>query len=96
MSFLIPGSKELVADKGCDTDAFRAFLKRRKIGIVIPGKLSRKKRIRHDRQAYKRRNVIERCFGRLKDFRRIATAMINLPQTSLAAVCLVAIVAYWL
>jgi hypothetical protein len=34
---VIPGIKELVADKGYDTDAFRAFLKRRKIRIVIPG-----------------------------------------------------------
>jgi hypothetical protein len=55
---VIPGIKELVADKGYDTDAFRAFLKRRKIRIVIPGKLSRKKCIRHDRQAYKPRNVM--------------------------------------
>ena len=28
---------------------------------------------KYDRQTYKRRNVIERCFCRLKDFRRIAT-----------------------
>jgi transposase len=93
---LIPGIKELVADKGYDTDAFRAFLKRRKIRIVIPGKSSRKKRIRHDRQAYKRRNVIERCFGRLKDFRRIATRYDKLAANFFSAVCLVAIVIYWL
>jgi transposase len=93
---LIPGIKELIADKGYDTDAFRAFLKRRKICIVIPGKLSRKKRIRHDRQAYKRRNVIERCFGRLKDFRRIATRYDKLAANFFSALCLVAIVAYWL
>ena len=55
-----------------DTDAFRAFLKDQKIKPVIPGKSSRKKRIRHDKGAYKNRNVIARCFGRLKDFRRIA------------------------
>src|SRR5699024_1919033 len=28
---------------------------------------------KYDRQIYKRRNVIERCFCRLKDFRRIST-----------------------
>jgi hypothetical protein len=32
-----------LVDKGCDTDAFRAFVKRQKIRIVIPGKSSRKK-----------------------------------------------------
>jgi transposase len=40
---------------------------------VIPGRESRKKRIRYDKEAYKGRNVIERSYCRLKDFRRIAT-----------------------
>jgi transposase len=91
-----PGIKELVADRDYDTDAFRTFLKWRKIRIVIPGKSSRKKRIRHDRQAYKRRNVLERCFGRLKDFRRIATRYDKLAANFFSAVCLVAIITYWL
>ena len=50
---LIPGIKELLADKGYDTDAFRAFLKKEGIKPVIPGKSNRKKRIRHDKKAYK-------------------------------------------
>jgi transposase len=69
----IPGVSQLLADKGYDTDAFRAFLKANNVRAVIPGKSNRKKRIRHDKQAYKGRNVVERCFCRLKDFRRIAT-----------------------
>ncbi|MBE8895339.1 transposase, partial [Klebsiella grimontii] len=28
---------------------------------------------RFDRDAYRNRNVVERCFGRLKEYRRIAT-----------------------
>jgi transposase len=64
---LIPGIIELVADKGYDTDAFRAFLKERGIKTVIPGKSNCKKRIRYDKDAYKGRNVIERCFCRLID-----------------------------
>jgi transposase len=40
---LIPGIIELVADKGYDTDAFRAFLKERGIKTVIPGKSNCKK-----------------------------------------------------
>ena len=79
---LIPGIKELLADK--------------KIRPVIPGKSNRKKRIRHDKKAYKKRNVIERCFGRLKDFRRIATRYDKLAGNFFSAVCLVAIVAYWI
>jgi transposase len=37
---LIPGIKQLLADKGYDTDAFRAFLRKEKIKPVIPGKSS--------------------------------------------------------
>ena len=70
---LIPGVSALIADKGYDTDAFRRFLKEHGIKTVIPGKSNRKKRIRHDKKAYKNRNAIERCFCRLRDFRRIAT-----------------------
>jgi transposase len=87
---LIPGIKELLADKGYDTDAFRAFLKDQKIKPVIPGKSNRKKRIRHNKKAYKKRNVIERCFGRLKDFRRIATRYDKLAGNFFSALCLVA------
>jgi transposase len=67
-----------------------------KIRPVIPGKSNRKKRIRHDRKAYKRRNVVARRFGRLKDFRRIATRYDKLAGNFFSALCLVANVAYWL
>ena len=93
---LIPDIKQLLADKAYDTNAFRAYLKQRKIRVVIPGKSNRKKRIRHDKKAYKKRNVIERCFSRLKDFRRIATRYDKLARNYFAALCLVATVAYWL
>ena len=65
---LIPGISELLADKGYDSNAFRKFLKNRGIKPVIPGKSNLKKKIRHDKEAYKNRNVVERCFCRLKDF----------------------------
>jgi transposase len=32
-----------------------------------------KRQSKYDREAYKRRNLIERCVNRLKQFRRIAT-----------------------
>jgi len=93
---LIPGVCALLADKGYDTDAFRAFLKDNKIKPVIPGKSNRKKRIRYDKQAYKGRNVVERCFCRLKDFRRIATRYDKLARNFFSALCFVATLAYWL
>ena len=93
---LIPGIKELLADKGYDTNTIRAFLKERGIKAVIPGKSNRKKKIRHDKQAYKNRNVVERCFCRLKDWRRIATRYDKLAQNFFSALCFVATVAYWI
>ena len=88
---LIPGIKELLADKAYDTNAIRAFLKERGIKAVIPSKSNRKKKIRHDKQAYKARNVVERCFCRLKDWRRIATRYDKLAQNFFSACCFVAI-----
>jgi transposase len=93
---LIPGIKQLLADKGYDTDAIRAFLKEHGIKAVIPGKSSRKKKIRHDKEAYKNRNVVERCFCRLKDFRRIATRYDKLAQNFMSALCFAATLAYWI
>lgn len=93
---LIPGINQLLADKGYDTNAIRTFLKEHGIKPVIPGKSSRKRKIRHDRQAYKKRNVVERCFCRLKDWRRIATRYDKLAQNFFSALCFVATLAYWI
>ncbi len=93
---LIPGIKELLADKGYDTNAIRAFLKERGIKAIIPSKSNRNKKICHDKEAYKNRNDIERCFGRLKDWRRIATRYDKLAQNFLSALCFVATLAYWI
>ncbi len=45
---------------------------------------------------YRGRNAIERMFGRLKDFRRIATRYDRSAVNYLAADCLAAAVSYWL
>lgn len=92
---LIPGIKELLADKGYDTNAIRAFLKERGVKAVIPSKSNRGKKIRHDKEAYKNRNVVERCFCRLKDWRRIATRYDELARNYLASVYLAAVLIYW-
>ena len=63
----------LLGDKGCDSDDIRNDLADRGIELVIPPRSNRKTPIEYDREAYKRRNLIERCVNRLKQFRRIAT-----------------------
>jgi transposase len=40
---------------------------------VIPDRIHRSRRYRHDKTLYGQRNLIERCFGTLKRYRRIAT-----------------------
>lgn len=66
-------AKAVIADKGYDTDAIRAFIRSKKMKVVIPAKRNRKRQIRHDKKLYAERNRIERCFGKLKIQRRIAT-----------------------
>jgi IS5 family transposase len=55
---LVDGTKELLGDKAYDSNSFRESLRKEGIRPVIPGRSNRKKRIRHDKQAYKGRNVI--------------------------------------
>ena len=93
---LIPGVSKLIADKGYDTNAFRRYLKEQGITSVIPGKSNRKTSIRFDRLAYHDRNVVERCFCRLKDFRRIATRYDKLARNFLAGALIVATIVWWL
>jgi transposase len=85
-----------LADKGYDGDEFRADIVNRGAKPVIPNKSNRIALHRFNKRAYKGRNVIERCFCRLKDFRRIATRYDKLARNFLAAVQLAAIVAYWI
>ncbi len=47
-------------------------------------------------QAYKARNIIERAFNRLKDWRAIATRYDKKASNYLAGVCPAAAIAYWL
>ena len=93
---LIAGIKKLLGDKAYDSDPFRKSLRQDGITPVIPGRANRKKPIRHDKEAYKDRNVIERCYCKLKDFRRIATRYDKLARNFVSSVCLVAAVVYWM
>jgi transposase len=93
---LLAGIKELLGDKAYDSNKFRKSLREGRIRPVISGRSNRKKRIRHDKEAYKGRNVIERCYCRLKDFRRIATRYDKLARNYFSALCLVATVVFWL
>ena len=88
--------RALIADKGYDGDELRADIVKRGAKPVIPNKSNRVVIHPFNKRAYKGRNVIERCFCRLKDFRRIATRYDRNAVNFLAAVCIAATVSYWL
>ena len=69
----LPDADMLIADKGYDSDWFREALTDLEITPWIPGRANRKAPILYEANIYKQRNLIERMFGRLKDWRRIAT-----------------------
>ncbi|GIH89366.1 IS5 family transposase [Planobispora rosea] len=96
----------LVGDKGYSSRAIRAWLRRRGIGHTIPERAdqvrNRARRGRRggrppgfDREIYKRRNVVERCFNRLKQWRGIATRYDKTAESYQAAVTLAALL-MWL
>jgi putative transposase len=92
---LPPGSL-CAADAAYDGDRLRLFLIERGTRPVIPNNPTRKHLYPFDPQAYKLRNLIERMFCRLKDWRRIATRYDKLAANFAAAVTLAAIVIWWL
>ena len=63
----------VIADKAYDTNDLRQRIADAGMRAVIPSKRSRKLAIPHDATLYKARNRIERCFNKLKHFRRFAT-----------------------
>lgn len=85
-----------LADAAYDSDALRARLIDQGTRPVIPNNPTRKRKHPFDRHVYRLRNVIERTFSRLKDFRRIATRYDKLAGNFQAAIILASIVAYWL
>ena len=52
--------------------------------------------IKYDKRRYRRRNRIEIMFGRLKDWRRVATRYDRCPTTFFSAIALAATIIFWL
>jgi transposase len=63
----------VLADKGYDSDQFIETLEAAGVTAVIPPRRNRQQPRPYDRELYKERNLVERFFQKLKQFRRIAT-----------------------
>ena len=96
----------VLADRGYPSKANRAGLRERGIAATIPEREDqiahrRKRRGRpidfgdEQRARYRGRNVVERCFNKLKQWRGIAMRSDKLARNYASAIALVAVVAFW-
>ncbi len=92
----LPDVDWLAGDRGDDADWFRKTLKGKGIRACIPARKQRNKPVKNEKRRYKRRNRIKIMFGRLKDWRRVATRYNRCPKVFLSAIALEALVIYWL
>jgi transposase len=76
----------VIGDKGYDSDALVEAIKAKGAEAVIPPKKNRKVQREYDRERYKDRNLIERFFGKVKQYRRVATRYEKTAQNFLAFV----------
>jgi len=92
----LPQTDEFLADRGYDADWLRNALRDKGITPCIPGKRNRKEPVLYDKKLYKQRHKIEIMFGRLKDWRRIATRYDRCAQIFLSAIQIAAVVIFYL
>jgi transposase len=85
----------MIADKGYDSNAIRHAIQAQGAEVVIPATRSRKAPIPYDREAYRARNLVERLWCRLKDWRRVATRYDKLARNYLAGVFIAATITFW-
>jgi transposase len=92
----LPPAKQAIADRGYDSDGFRAALIDRGISPCIPPRKHRIIQHPYDPTLYRQRHKIEVMFGRLKDWRRIAMRYDRCAHTFMATITIAATVIFWL
>jgi len=73
--------KSLIMDKAYEGDACRGKAKECGMSPVVPPKSNRKEPWPYDQNLYKQRNVVERNFRFIKEFRRVFTRYDKLDET---------------
>lgn len=85
----------VLADTAYDADHFRQAIARKGAVAVIPNNPSRAQKHPLDKHHYAERHLVECCFSKLKQFRRVATRFEKTARNYLAVVTLAAII-LWL
>lgn len=91
----LPPARALIADRGYDAQAIVNLVRRRVGEAHISTQSDRKIQRTVDPDLYRKRNLIERYFCKLKHFRRVITRFDKLARNFLAAV-LIASTRLWL
>ena len=87
--------KKMLADKAYDTDSIRKTLDSQQVESCISSKSNRQTKIQHDQGLYKKRSNIEIMFGRIKDWRGIATRYCRCAHTFDSFVCIALIMLFF-
>ena len=87
----IPEGATLLGDKGYDSDAIREAAAARNVWANIPNRSNRTQRFAFSPWLYKQRNLVERFFNRIKQYRGIATRYDKDPANFLAAIKLICV-----
>jgi transposase len=91
----VPRMRRFIGDKAYDADDLRAFLAAQGTEAVISPSPRRLAPPPFDPIAYRQRNLIERAFCKLKDWRGIATRYDKTARNFFAGVCLAVTVMHW-
>jgi transposase len=93
---LSPGAMRMMAHRRYDSDWFPQALSEKEIANCIFGRSSHKAPNTCDAGFYKQRNLFERMFGGLKNWRRIATQYDRCAHIFMSAICIAGSVIFWL
>lgn len=85
----------VMADTAYDADHLRQAIADKGAVAVIPNNPSRTRKYSLDKHLYAQRHLVECCFSKLKQFRRVATRFEKTARNYLAVVTLAAII-LWL
>ena len=79
----------VIADKGYDANHFVEAIEAKGAQAVIPPRSNRLNPREYDKEQYKDRNLVERFFNRIKQFRRVATRYEKLDRNFMGMINLV-------